>query len=620
MGFLPVTKEEANGQLDFIMISADAYVDHPSFGHAVITRVLEREGYSVGIIAQPDIKKDEDFRRLGEPRLGFLVSTGNIDSMVNHYSVSLHRRKDDLYSPGGRSGKRPDRPGIVYTRILKRLYPNIPVIMGGIEASLRRLAHYDYWDDEVKPSILFESGADIVIYGMGERAAMQVAEALNNGMNTYVNGCCYYTEELGDIGECAILPSYEATKEYKSQYNMAFKMQYEQQNSPKSPIMVQPHGIGYVVQMPPQKPLSSQELDEVYDLPYMRKAHPMYKEGVPAISEVEFSITAHRGCYGGCAFCALVFHQGRIIQNRSYDSIVSEAEKIAESPDFKGYIHDVGGPTANFHMPACKRQEFGDVCKHRQCMFPTPCEHLKADHREWLRVLEGVERVKGVKKAFVRSGLRFDYLLLDKDKGVLDKLVKDNISGQLKIAPEHVSDRTLSVMGKPPHRQFVTFCGEYKKSNNKMGMNQYIVPYFMSSHPGCTLKDAVELAVYLKENGIRPQQVQDFYPTPGTLSTCIYYTGVHPVTGEKLYVARSKEEKAMQRALMQFFLPQNKKLVIKALTLCKRTDLIGYDDHCLVRPDKEMRQGVNGSPNEKQVKSAAYNNRGTKGKAKKRRK
>lgn len=590
MGFLPVTKSEINGQPDFIMISADAYVDHPSFGHAVIARVLESKGYSVAIIPQPNIKSDEDFMRFGKPRLGFLVSTGNIDSMVNHYSVSLHRRKEDLYSPGGKSGLRPDRPGIVYTRILKRLYPDVPVIMGGIEASLRRFAHYDYWDNEVKPSIIYESGADVVIYGMGERAAVQIADNLENGINSFTDGCCYYTEDLSSVAECEILPSYEMTKEYKSQYNIAFKMQYEQQNSPKSPVMVQPHGIGYVVQMPPQKPLSEQEMDEIYSLPYMRKPHPMYKDGVPAIKEVEFSITAHRGCYGGCAFCALVFHQGRIIQSRSYESIVGEAEQMAKSPDFKGYIHDVGGPTANFHTPACKRQEFGDVCKHRQCMFPEPCKSLKADHSKWMRVLEGVESVKGVKKAFVRSGLRFDYLLLDKDKTVLDRLVKNNISGQLKIAPEHVSDNVLCAMGKPPHRQFTVFCREYEESNKRMGKNQYMVPYFMSSHPGCTLRDAVELAVYLKEKGIKPQQVQDFYPTPGTLSTCIYYTGVNPITGEKTYVARDKEDKAMQRALMQFFLPQNKKLVIKALTLCKRTDLIGYDEHCLVRPDKEYIQ------------------------------
>lgn len=605
MGFLPVNKSEINGQLDFIVISADAYVDHPSFGHAVIARVLESKGYSVGIIPQPSVNNDGDFTRLGRPRLAFLVATGNIDSMVNHYSVSLHRRHDDLYSPGGKSGKRPDRPGIVYTRILKRIYPDVPVVMGGIEASLRRFAHYDYWDNDVRPSVLYESGADVVVYGMGEKAITEVADNLNAGVNNYVKGCCYYTEDLSAVGECEILPSFEMTKEYKSQYNIAFKMQYEQQNSPKSPVMVQPHGVGYIVQMPPQKPLTEAEMDAVYDLPYMRKPHPMYKEGIPAISEVEFSITAHRGCYGGCAFCALVFHQGRIIQNRSCESIVAEAEKIAASPDFKGYIHDVGGPTANFHLPACKRQEFGDVCKHRQCMSPKPCEHLKVDHSKWLRVLEGVQNVKGVKKAFVRSGLRFDYLLMDKDKSVLDKLVENNISGQLKIAPEHVSDNVLGVMGKPPHSQYLTFCHEYEKSNKRLGKNQYIVPYFMSSHPGCTLKDAVELALYLKEKGIKPQQVQDFYPTPGTLATCIYYTGVHPVTGEKLYVARSKEEKAMQRALMQFFLPQNKQLVIKALTLCKRTDLIGYDEHCLVRPDK----------NEKAVQQAKGNQRGRNTKA-----
>lgn len=590
MGFLPVNINETDGQPDFIMISADAYVDHPSFGHAVISRVLESKGYTVGIIPQPSIKNDGAFTKLGRPRLGFLVATGNIDSMVNHYSVSKHRRKVDLYSPGGNPNMRPDRPAIVYTKILKRIYPEVPVIIGGIEASLRRFSHYDYWDDVVKPSVLYESGADVLIYGMGERAVCQVAESLRDGTSNFVDGCCYYVKDLSSVPESVILPSYEITKEHKSQFNAAFKIRYMEQNSPKSKVLVQPHGTGYIVQMPPGKPLSEAEMDEIYDLPYMRKAHPMYDKGVPATEEVEFSITAHRGCYGGCSFCSLVFHQGRIIQSRSYESIIREAETIAKSDGFKGYIHDVGGPTANFHTPACKRQEFGDVCKDRQCLFPTPCKNLKVDHGKWLRVLKGVGEVKGVKKAFVRSGLRFDYLMRDKDKSVLDVLVDNNISGQLKIAPEHVSDNVLKYMGKPPHDEYMSFCRSYDRSNKKLGKKQYIVPYFMSSHPGCTLKDAVELAVYLKESGIKPQQVQDFYPTPDTLSTCMYYTEVHPITGEKVYVAKDGEQKAMQRALMQFFLPQNKKLVIKALTLCKRTDLIGYGPHCLVRPDKEYQE------------------------------
>lgn len=590
MGFLPVNINETDGELDFIMISADAYVDHPSFGHAVISRVLESKGYTVGIIPQPSIKNDGDFTKLGRPRLGFLVATGNIDSMVNHYSVSKHRRKVDLYSPGGNPNMRPDRPAIVYTKILKRIYPEVPVIIGGIEASLRRFSHYDYWDDVVKPSVLYESGADVLIYGMGERAVCQVAEALRDGTSTFADGCCYYVKDLSNFPESIILPSYEITREHKSQFNVAFKIRYLEQNSPKSKVLVQPHAMGYIVQMPPGKPLSEVEMDEIYDLPYMRKAHPMYDKGVPATEEVEFSITAHRGCYGGCSFCSLVFHQGRIIQSRSHESIIREAETIAKSDGFKGYIHDVGGPTANFHTPACKRQEFGDVCKDRQCLFPTPCKNLKVDHSKWLRVLKGVGEVKGVKKAFVRSGLRFDYLMRDKDKSVLDVLVDNNISGQLKIAPEHVSDNVLKYMGKPPHDEYMSFCRSYERSNKKLGKKQYIVPYFMSSHPGCTLKDAIELAIYLKESGIKPQQVQDFYPTPDTLSTCMYYTEVHPITGEKVYVAKDGEQKAMQRALMQFFLPQNKKLVIKALTLCKRTDLIGYGQNCLVRPDKEYEQ------------------------------
>ena len=463
MAFLPVDISEIknNEPLDFVLISADAYIDHPSFGHAVISRVLESKGFSVGIIAQPDWRNPNAFKKLGKPKLGFLVSTGNIDSMVNNYSVTKNRRKQDVYSPGGKLGLRPDRPGIVYTKMLKKVYPDVPVIIGGIEASLRRFAHYDYWDDEVKQSILVESGADILSYGMGERCMVQIAQNLRDGVDEFVRGCCYLRDDIDGIEDCKILPSYEQVRDYKSQFNTAFKLRFEEQNSPKSPIIVQPHGTKYLIQMPPQHPLSVEEMDEIYDLPFERAQHPMYKEEIPALEEIGFSITAHRGCYGGCAFCALIFHQGRIIQNRSIDSIVREAEKISKLPGFKGNIHDVGGPTANFHKPACKRQEFGDVCKHRQCLFPTACPNLKVDHSEWMECLEQVKEVEGIKRVFVRSGIRFDYLLREKDKGVLDELVANHISGQLKIAPEHISDNVLRYMGKPCSNEYKAFVRKY---------------------------------------------------------------------------------------------------------------------------------------------------------------
>lgn len=599
--FLPVSREdlEARGikQLDFVYVCGDAYVDHPSFGHAVIARVLEAHGYSVGILAQPDWKKDESVLALGKPRLAFLVSAGNMDSMVNHYTVARRRRSTDAYTPGGQAGRRPDRASIVYCSQIRRVCPDIPIIAGGIEASLRRLAHYDYWSDSLRRSLLMDSGADLISYGMGERSIVEIADALDAGIAvgdiTFVAGTCFRTrhpEHLGiltpDDHDTIRLPSYEEMSADPAQYARSFYTQYCNTDPFSGHRLAEPYGKAYVIQNPPARPLTQSEMDAVYDLPYARTYHPDYRAagGVPAIAEVQFSIVSNRGCYGGCSFCALTFHQGRIIQTRSDESILREAQRLTEDPAFKGYIHDVGGPTANFHRPACHKQLERGVCPHRQCLFPKPCPNLEVSHREYTELLKKLRELPGVKKVFVRSGIRFDYVCADPDDTFLRELVRHHISGQLKVAPEHVSDRVLGMMGKPEHRVYLKFVKEYHRINREEGMDQYLVPYLMSSHPGSTLEDAVCLAEYLRDIRHQPEQVQDFYPTPSTVSTCMYYTGIDPRTGKSVYVPRDPHEKAMQRALMQFRNPANADLVREALHRAGRGDLIGFGPKCLVRP------------------------------------
>ncbi len=594
-GFLPVSREDMNkqgiGRLDFVYISGDAYVDHPSFGHAIITRILDDAGYSVGIIAQPDWKKETSITVLGEPRYGFLVSGGNMDSMVNHYTVAKKKRSMDNYSPGGVAGLRPDYATVVYCNLIRRVYKNTPVIIGGIEASLRRMGHYDYWSDKVKRSILLDSGADLLMYGMGEHAMVEIAQALEAGIPveeiTYVRGTVYRTRSTEHIYDAVTLSSFQEISSDKKAYAKSFYTQYQHTDpfTAKPLIEEYDHKV-YVVQNPPAMPLTQEEMDHVYSLPYMGTCHPSYEKqgGVPAISEVRFSITSARGCFGGCSFCALTFHQGRIIQSRSHDSILEEAKKLTAREDFKGYIHDVGGPTADFRAPACQKQLKSGVCTHRQCLFPAPCPSLEADHGDYLSLLRKLRALPGVKKVFIRSGLRFDYILADKKTDFLEELCRYHISGQLKVAPEHVSDRVLEKMGKPPHRVFEQFSREYEKTNRRLGRKQYLVPYLMSSHPGSTLEDAVELALYLKKTGHMPEQVQDFYPTPSTLSTCMYYTGLDPRTMEPVYVPKDPHEKAMQRALMQYSRPENYRLVREALVKAGREDLIGMGEDCLIGP------------------------------------
>lgn len=590
--FLPVTKEEmeARGiwQPDFVYICGDAYVDHPSFGAAIITRLLESRGYSVGIIAQPDWRKKESITVFGEPRLGFLVSAGNMDSMVNHYTVAKKHRKQDAYSPGGKMGLRPDRAVTVYSNLIRQTYKHTPIILGGIEASLRRLAHYDYWSDGMKRSVLMDSGADLISYGMGERSILEIAEALDKGFPissiTFIPGTVYKTKEMPK-GE--LLPSYEQLCENKKAYADSFRIQYENTDAFTGKVLIEDYGNrGFVVQNPPSKPLSQKEMDEVYDLPYARTYHPMYeKQGkIPAIEEIKFSITSNRGCFGGCNFCALAFHQGRIVQTRSHASIIEEAKSYVKERDFKGYIHDVGGPTADFRHPACKKQETKGVCTNKQCLFPKPCKNLEADHTDYLELLRKLRDVSGVKKVFIRSGIRFDYVNADTSPAFLDELAKYHVSGQLRVAPEHVSDEVLYYMGKPEHAVYQQFLKKFEKANAKSGKKQYVVPYLMSSHPGCTLKEAVKLAEYVRDMGFTPEQVQDFYPTPSTMSTCMYYTGIDPRTGKKVYVPKTTKEKAMQRALLQYKNSENCDLVKEALLLAGRKDLIGFDKKCLIRP------------------------------------
>ncbi len=597
MDFLPISKEDMYkrgwSEVDFVYVSGDAYIDHPSFGAAIITRLLESHGFKVGVIPQPDWKNKESFNVFGKPRLSFLVSGGNIDSMVNHYSVAKKRRSKDLYSPGGAMGLRPDRATIVYCQKIRELYKDVPIMIGGLEASLRRLSHYDYWDNSVRRSILLDSQADILMYGMGERQIIELAESLESGIPvneiTYVRGTVYKTKNLSNIyDEYILLPEYKKTKNDKTVYAKGFLTQYQNTDAVTAKIIVEPYGNEFVVQNKPALPLSTAEFDNSYSLGYMRTYHPIYEErgGVPAIEEVKFSIISNRGCFGNCNFCALAFHQGRVVQARSHQSILNEANKIVWEPDFKGYIHDVGGPTANFRAPACEKQLTLGVCKDRQCLFPSPCKNLKADHTDYLKLLRKLRAIPKVKKVFVRSGIRYDYLIYDKDDEFFYELCEYHISGQLKVAPEHISPRVLEKMGKPGRDVYERFVKKYYDINKRIGKEQYLVPYLMSSHPGCDLKAAVELAEYLRELGYMPEQVQDFYPTPGTLSTCMYYTEFDPRTMEKVYVPKNPHEKAMQRALMQYRLPKNYELVFEALKKAGRTDLIGFDKNCLIKPKK----------------------------------
>lgn len=600
MAFLPVSKEdmEARGwdQCDFVFVCGDAYVDHSSFGMAIITRLLEANGYKVGIICQPDWRNPASIDVLGRPRLAFLVSAGNMDSMVCHYTVAKKHRNRDFYSPGGKMGLRPDYAAVVYGNLIRRTYKDVPLILGGVEASLRRLAHYDYWGDKMKRSVILDSGADMVSYGMGEKSIVAIADALNVGIPvnqiTWVEGTAFRSHDLTGVAEQrAILPSWEAMQTDKLKYAESFKVQYRNLDPFSGKCLVEPYEQDnlYVVQNPPSTPLSTSEFDAVYRLPYERTYHPMYEAegGIPAISEVKFSLTSNRGCIGECSFCSLAFHQGRIIQSRSKESLVEEAKQIIEDPDFKGYINDVGGPTANFRKPACPKQLDKGACRGKRCLAPRPCKSLQVNNLDYLDVLRTLRALPGVKKVFVRSGLRFDYVLLDKHADeFIDELAQYHVSGQLRLAPEHVSDEVLEVMGKPNNDTYQEFVRRFDAANKKLGLKQFVVPYLMSSHPGSTLTEAVELAEFCRDMGFNPEQVQDFYPTPSTISTCIYYTGVDPRTMKEVYCPRTPHEKAMQRALIQYRNPKNRHLVIEALKEAGREDLIGYDAKCLVRPDK----------------------------------
>ena len=622
-GFLPISREEVEelgiNQLDFVYVTGDAYVDHPSFGHAIITRILQAHGYTVGIIAQPDWKDDNSITILGEPRLGFLVSSGNMDSMVNHYYVSKKHRETDAYTPGGAPYKRPDHAVVAYCNLIRRTYRNTPIIIGGIEASLRRMAHYDYWSDSFKRSILLDSQADLISYGMGEKSIVEIADALNSGIAvrdiSFIPGTVYKTKDISGLYNHEILPSYDEMKADKQLYATSFKTQYDNTDPFTGKVLVEPYPNGvYVVQNVPQTPLTTQEMDDVYALPYQRTYHPIYEKdgGIPAIKEVKFSLISNRGCFGGCNFCALTFHQGRTIQVRSHDSIIEEAKLITTDKDFKGYIHDVGGPTANFRHPSCEKQLSVGVCKHRQCLFPKPCPNLYVNHSDYLALLRKLRELPNVKKVFVRSGIRFDYLMLDKNDTFMKELVEHHISGQLKVAPEHICDAVLSKMGKPENAVYEAFTTKYKKMNQRLGKNQFLVPYLMSSHPGSTLKEAVELAEYLRDIGYMPEQVQDFYPTPSTMSTVMYYTGIDPNTMKPVYVCRNPHEKALQRALIQYRNPKNYELVKEALLAAGRTDLIGFDKKCLIRPRNFAQNQQNTGNGNRQNNSKGTNNKNKK--------
>ena len=615
-GFLPVCRKDMEERgwdaVDFAYVIGDAYVDHPSFGPAIISRILEANGYRVGIISQPDWKDNTSIMEYGEPKLGFLISGGNMDSMVNHYSVSKKRRKTDAFTPGGVMGKRPDYATIVYGNLIRQVYKKTPIIIGGIEASLRRLAHYDYWSNHLKRSILLDSGADLISYGMGERSIVEIADALKSGIAvgdiTFIDGTVYKAKDLSSDYDAVTLPSYEELKKDKLNYARSFYVQYCNTDPFSGKRLVESYSDHlYVVQNPPAKPLSQPEMDRVYSFPYVRTYHPSYEAagGVPAIEEVKYSLISNRGCFGGCNFCALTFHQGRIIQTRSHESLLAEANQFIWDKDFKGYIHDVGGPTANFRAPSCEKQLQYGVCKEKQCLFPKPCRNLKVDHKDYLKLLRKLRELPNVKKVFIRSGIRFDYLMADKDDTFFRELCEHHVSGQLKVAPEHISDAVLQKMGKPENRVYEAFTEKYKKINQKLGKNQFLVPYLMSSHPGSTMKEAVELAEYLRDLGYMPEQVQDFYPTPSTISTCMYYTGVDPRTMEKVYVPVNPHEKAMQRALIQYRNPKNYDLVMEALKKAGRMDLVGYDRHCLIRPRQPKQGSGEGFRKQAQGKSQA---------------
>lgn len=619
-GFLPISRRdmEIRGieQLDFVYVIGDAYVDHPSFGHAIISRVLELHGFSVGIISQPDWKDDSSVTILGEPRLGFIVMSGNMDSMVNHYTVSKKRRSKDAFTPGGVMGKRPDYAAVVYCNLIRRTYKHTPIIVGGIEASLRRLAHYDYWSGKVKRSLLLDSGADLLLYGMGERSIVEVAEALDSGIDvkdiTFIKGSVFKTKDLSVIYDYIMLPSYDEIVSDKKTYAKSFYTQYLNTDAIIAKPLVEPYPNGlYVVANTPSMPLTMHEMDDIYDLPYMRTYHPSYEKlgGVPAIEEIKFSLTSNRGCFGGCSFCALTFHQGRTIQVRSHESIIREAIEMTKDKDFKGYIHDVGGPTANFRHPSCQKQLTKGVCPHRQCLFPKPCPNLYVDHSDYLELLRKLRKLDGVKKVFIRSGIRFDYLCADKDDTFFREMVKYHISGQLRVAPEHVSDNVLRLLGKPSNDVYEAFIKKYEKIDKSLGLNQYVVPYLMSSHPGSTMKDAIKLAESLRDLGYMPEQVQDFYPTPSTISTCMYYTGYDPRTMEKVYVPSNPHEKAMQRALIQYRDPKNYDLVMEALKSEGRYDLIGFGKECLIKPRNIGAKNSNesGHSNTKNVRGTKHN-------------
>lgn len=595
-GFLPMNQKEMQErgweQADFVYISGDAYVDHPTFGMAIITRVLEDAGYKVAVIAQPDWKDDASITACGEPRLAFLVSGGNMDSMVNHYTSFKKRRHQDAYTPGGGFSRRPDRATIVYSNLIRRTYKHVPILIGGIEASLRRMAHYDYWSDKVKRSILLDSGANLLMYGMGEHSVLEIAEALSAGINvkdiTYVRGTVFRCHSLDELeGEYQVLPSWQEILDSKRTYAESYYQQYINTDSVTAKRLVEPYKeTEYIVQNPPAEPLTMEEMDHVYDLPYMRDCHPIYdaEGGVPAISEVKFSLVSNRGCFGGCNFCALTFHQGRRLQARSHASILREAEAMTKDPEFKGYIHDVGGPTADLRYPACDKQKEHGVCMHRQCMYPSLCPNLRCDHEDYISLLRKLRKIPGVKKVFIRSGIRFDYVMGDKNSEFLRELCEYHVSGQLKVAPEHICDTVLDKMGKPSNRVYEQFKEKYRTMNQKLDKKQYLVPYLMSSHPGSGLKEAIALAEYVRDLGYMPEQVQDYYPTPGTISTCMYYTGLDPRTMEPVYVPVSLKEKQMQRALIQYRNPENYELVKKALLKAGRNDLIGYGEKCLIRP------------------------------------
>lgn len=611
MPFLPVSKEDMKErgieQFDFICVTGDAYIDHPTFGIAIISRMIEAAGFSVGIIAQP--LSDADYRRLGKPRYCFMVTGGNIDSMVSNYTVALKKRYDDAYSPGGKGGRRPDRAVITYCKALKRLFPDTEIEIGGLEASLRRFAHYDYWSDSVMPSILVDSGADFLMYGMGEVTLSEMLNRFKQGQKLAdmhdLRGICYLTKPENTPIGAVQCDSFEIVRENKKAYAKSCRKQYDEQDEVYGRTIVQRHGNMMLVQNPPQRSITQAEFDYTYELPYMRAYHPMYEKdgGVPAIQEIEFSITHNRGCYGFCNFCSIALHQGRKVQTRSEDSVYNEAVMLSEKPNFKGYIHDVGGPTANFRHPSCAKQEEHGLCKGRKCLAPTPCKNINPDHSDYIALLRRLRSIKKVKKVFIRSGIRFDYMLLEKNNAFLDELVEHHVSGQLKVAPEHASNKVLDLMGKPHIEVYEEFEKRFYASTKKCGKEQYLVPYLMSSHPGCTLADAIELAIFEKKHNIRPEQVQDFYPTPGTISTAMFYTGLNPYTMESLFVPRTSEEKAMQRALLQYFMPKNRTLVEKALTIAKRRDLIGYGKDCLITPDNNpAKRNVKNGSQEKKTK------------------